>query len=350
MGSDTAMTASETSETPVRAAIRRGAEWFLNNQNESFIYYSYDPAHAGWPEEKHGIRELAALWAITEAARFLGDPRLDQLAQRGFDYFEQYLRRDPRHGFYVVAVHPKRLSIAYNAFAILALLNLEHDNKQNYLEHLADGLLHQQGASGRFAPHFYSERVSGVDYYPGEALLALMTLYEATGDERLLQAVERAFPYYRDYWSKRANTAFAPWQTQAYAKLLRARPRQDVAEWIFAMNDFMLGAMQAEDGKGFDFDRGIATAVYIEGINKACDVAGQWDDKDRRDRYARFIEEASVAVMALQCPAEGEDPAALPLPALGGFYGSTRDRTMRCDRNQHAILGLMGALELGLIA
>lgn len=348
--SDSALASGDTTESPARAAIRRGAEWFVENQNDNFIYYGYDPERAAWHEESHGVREIASLWSLTEAARFLDEPRLWALCERGFAYFERFLRRDPEGDFLVLAMEPPHIKICYNAFAILALLNLEHRHKDLYLHALAEGLLRVQDRSGRLAPHFYSQRMVGQDYYPGQSLLALMSLHEATGERRYLEAVARALPYYRSYWARNPNTAFAPWQIQAFVKLARSLPDPAVRAFVFDMGDYLYNAMVTDDGKAFDFERGIVVAVYLEGINRAYALAGETGQPNRQGYYARLIREGSQAVMALQCPSEGEDREALPLPALGGFYGSQRDRSQRCDRNQHAILALMGAVELGLIA
>ena len=316
-------------------SIELGGEWFLENQDDSFIYYEYDSVEKEHENSHHSMREMGALWSITQIWKFLGDDRYEELAYRGFEHFEKTFVLDEENGFIYVNITPEKIKLGYNAFAILTLLDLEHELKDGYLIGLANGIIHQQQESGELATFFYSDRDTGKDYYPGEALLALMSLYEHTGDENYYNTVNNAFLFYTGYWAENANTAFVPWQTQAYYKFYQHSGEQVVADYIFAMNDYMVNTYD-------DFDSSIVTAVYVEGMLKAYMLADELDDDARRLAYGNFIRDGLEAVIDMQCKSCSG-------AGKGGFYGSSTDLTMRVDRNQHAVMALMGAVELGLV-
>ncbi len=331
-------------------AIENGGEWFLNNQDENFIYYQYEPETDQHPNTHHSAREMGALWSITKLWKFLEDDRYEALALRGWDYFSATIQHDEAGNFSYFTTTPEKIKLSYNAFGILSLLELDVPDKEATLEQLANGILYQQEESGEFKTFFFSDRSSGKDYYPGQALLALMSLYETNGNEAYLAAVEKAFPFYYDYFDENPNTAFVPWQTQAYYKYYQVKPSEEVANYIFGMNDYIVNSFS--DGaycKQFDFSLGVVTAVYIEGINKAYSLAEEVGDTERSECYEHFIQEGSTAIMALQFPMKGQKANNYADAALGGFSGSSADFSHQVDRNQHAVMALMGAYELGLI-
>ena len=182
-----------------------------------------------------------------------------------------------------------------------------------------------------------------------------MSLYEITPDSAYPEAAEKAFPFYRDYWRANKNTAFVSWQTQANFKLYQAvddpELKQQLAEFIFEMNDYMVekydkGATCAD----FNFSAGSVIAVYTEGMNRAYEMAKQVGDGKRADCYAEFIRESMVATRALQFTDENNfGKINHENAAIGGFLGNLNDKTMRVDRNQHAVFAMMRAVELGLV-
>ena len=103
-------------------AIQRGGEWFLNNQNASFLYYQYDTSSKTYPVKSHILRETASLWAIAKLARFLDDERFELLAAEGFRYFETAITYDNKNDFYFLNVTFPKIKLGYSAFIILSLL------------------------------------------------------------------------------------------------------------------------------------------------------------------------------------------------------------------------------------
>ena len=326
-------------------SIKLGGEWFLNSQNDKFLYYTYDFEKNTYSGESHPLRETASLWSISALANYINDPRYKTLANKGFSHFENYFYHDQENNFMIVNI-TKSQKLGYSAFMVLTLLESEHPQKQYYLEKFSNGILHQQNEDGSLTSYFYSDDPGNQNYYPGEALFAIMSLYEQTGEIKYLQATQKAFPFYKEYFQREQNTAFVPWQSRAYNKLYKVTKEQEVAEFVFEMNDFMLDYHTPDENcQNFDFSRGIVTAVYMEGVNMAYELARLLNDQERIECYSNFIREGSDAILALQIT----DKKNYPISAVGGFRGSWASTEMRVDRNQHAIVALMDAKELGIL-
>lgn len=327
-------------------AVRLGGEWFLNNQDEYFLHYQYNPYEGVHPELYHSLRSMGALWSITRLHEFTGDQRYKSLADRGIRYFEGYFNYDSDNDFIYVDISPDKIKLGYSAFMILSLLESDHPRKDYYMEKLAKGIMYMQNQDGSLRTFFYSNQSTGVDYYPGESLLALMSLYEHTGEISYLETVEKAFPYYADYWRSNRNTAFIPWQSRAYCKLFRQTGDMNVSGFIFEMNDYMLDEYSPQANcSGFDFSGGIVIAVHMEGVIQAHSLARDLGDHERAECYARFIKECSDSILSLQIT----ELDGLDIQALGGFLGSQDSDTMRVDRNQHATMSIIEAYEAGIL-
>lgn len=327
-------------------SLELGGEWFLNNQNVDFLYYTYYPYKNKYDIRKHALREMGALWSIGKLANFLNDQRYGELAQKGFGYFEKSFVYNEEKDFIYVNVESSKIKLGYSAFAILSLIEIDHPQKNDLLEKLANGILYLQQDSGELKTFFFSERITGQDYYPGEALLALMSLYEYSGDTRYLDAVQKAFPFYRDYFRSNPNTAFVPWQSRAYYKLYQATHNEEVADFIFEMNDYMLTQYNSKSKcSEFDFSAGSVVAVHAEGVNMAYESAKKSGDFERALCYENFSKETADYLISLQL----SDETKYYKPAIGGFLGSVSSDSQRVDRNQHAVLMLMDALDFGIL-
>jgi len=331
-------------------AVELGGEWFLNNQDDSFLYYEYYPYIKDHSEDgaydHHSLREMGALWSITMLADFLDDPRYDELALKGFTHFEEHFVLDQDNEFFYVNIVPDKIKLGYSAFAILSLLGMEHPLKEQYLQGFAEGIVYQQNEDGSFRTFFYSDDDTGVDYYPGEALFALMSLYEYNGNQTYLAVAEKAFPYYRDYWRSNNNTAFIAWQSRAYAMLYENTRRPEYKDFVFEMNDYLLNQyFPDENCTDFEFLTSVVS-VHMEGVLQAYDLADYLKDHERKECYGNYIREGSDFMLSLQVTEQGNffEPE-----IVGGFmYSSTGDE-MRVDRNQHAVVALMEAIESGIV-
>ncbi|MDD5023265.1 MAG: hypothetical protein PHU63_03795 [Candidatus ainarchaeum sp.] len=317
----------------------------MNNQNENFLIYEYN-IEKGNSSGSHYLREMGGLWAVTELEDYTGDSRYNQLEMKGFEYFSQFFYEGSDGNTMIIRMISNNDKIAYSAFMILAISNMEIDRKNEYLEKLGNGLLLQQREDGSLITYFNSNSNDGIDYYPGESLFALMVLYNETGETKYLEAVQKAFPYYANYWRNNKNAAFIPWHSRANYMLYKETKNDEVANFVFEMNDWMIDYHNpSKNCSEFHFSKGIVSAVYMEGMNKAYELAKEKGDKNRIECYENFVKEGAEAIMKLQV-SPGEN---LSEQAIGGFRGSTYSNTLRVDRNQHAVIALMEAKTANLL-
>jgi hypothetical protein len=149
-----------------------------------------------------------------------------------------------------------------------------------------------------------------------------------------------------------------PWQTQAYVKLHAAiddpEAAEELADFVFEMSDYMLAKHTNKETdqqacSNYYFTRGIVTSVYLEGLNRAYELAEKVGDQERVKCYGNFIKEGVDAVLALQFTKENNfGKPNHKVAAIGGFLGTLGGDSMRVDRNQHSAFALIRAYELGL--
>ena len=344
-----------TDESPYERAIRLGGEWFLNNQDSSFVHYRYDPVKDRTRGGHHSARELGAFWSIAKLASFLEDPRYGALSRRGLDYFLPYLRTDSSQSYLFLGITPKKIKLSYNAFLVLSLLALDHPGaldhlgKETILAGLVKGILAHQRKDGGFDTFFFSDRASGVDYYPGQSLLALAHYQAATGQEACARAAARALPFYRAYWRDTRRSAFVSWQAQAYYEHYLLSKDAAMADFVFELSDAILVEIRQRNSEtDARIGLGIVAAVFVEGLNRAYQLAGLCGEDARKARYAQAVRDCLSTVIALQAPFPGQNPEDLPKRAVGGFISRYGNPIMRVDNNQHGVMALMAACEIGL--
>jgi hypothetical protein len=235
-----------------------------------------------------------------------------------------------------------RALICFNAFLVMSLLNSNYVNQEGLLKELADGIIASQKADGSYQTDFLSQLKNNMDYYPGEAMLSLMKIYLHSKDKAYKDSVEKAFPFYRNYWRHNKNTAFIPWQTETYLLLYKENHDPELTRFVFEMNDWLIDNFQINKSKNHFEDGGLpktkprcgSTAVYLEGVSDAYAMAILIKDVVHTRKYADSLRSGVRFVLNLQVT----DPLNFKNPkrALGGFKASLTSCYQRIDTTQHA--------------
>ncbi|MFH0769976.1 MAG: hypothetical protein V1926_01215 [Candidatus Peregrinibacteria bacterium] len=328
-------------ENEALQAITRSGQWFLRRADQKkFLRYEVDPKTGNDMPNNQELRKMGALWSIARLASFTGNQELSNLARKGLAFFDHFRTTDQSGGACFEVSEKKKLG--YNAFMILTLLELnEPTNEGSETAELADGILRLQNRDGSYRTYFDDSGSGSEAYYPGEANLALASLFRKTDDPRYRGALDLSLPYYRSFWRGNRTLAFIPWHTQAFALLWEKDRKTEERDFIFEMNDWLVQQQNSDpsaNGYGsFGNAPGISSASYLEGLIDAVRIAKLSGDTQREERYREAAKLGMRFILTLQV-----DNVSIP-QANGGFRASA-DGTVRVDHTQHAVMALMKAI------
>lgn len=305
---------------------------------------------------------------------------------------------DARDGSSKLALDPDVLAepsnIAHSALMILAATGAIQATRQqpdgNHgavdddscpqipLEELVRGLLSMQhggnnldddSTCGAFQIEFLAEKPSvyhGIEFYPGEAMVALMdayvlsldvpdTLSEATG-RAILSSLERAFEFYSNYYrSGDVDTNYNVWQVQAFARyydVLVQKERYNVvddpmlsrrvADSCLEMCQDIVNskAWKYELARGSSFYPNLGTIEISCGLDALADgIRVALSTKDTEPQAAVLLHHAKNAVNFLHW-AQDQVPADAPVGRGGLGHGGINVLAQRLDVSGHAVSAL----------
>ncbi|MEF2175794.1 MAG: AMMECR1 domain-containing protein [Candidatus Absconditabacteria bacterium] len=332
--------------------IKLAESWFLENVDPKtkLLNYEYFPSSDSYSTDNNDVRQMGALWSMTELRMFLKSEKLSPLILKTFNHYLQYAKM-AEDGEYVYFDIDGSKKLAYSAFMIFALVNMpEYNNRDEILRLIGNGIVHSQQEDGSYNTFFYKETYVGKDFYPGEAMLALMKLYNHSKDKKYLDSVIKAFPYYREYWRGNKNTAFIPWHSQVYLLLYKETKNKELADFVFEMNDWVVDnkfitqdTYKDRIGGFKSYNPGITSASHSEGLNDAYTLALLMGDKEYINKYYNKLRDSIRFVMQLQYTPLNTFYLENPKRANGGFRTSLVNNAQRNDHTQHAILAMLKA-------
>lgn len=322
---------------------------YQNNINPQtwMVEYLYYPSKDTYEKkENNHIRNLASIRCMGSLDKFLEEKNFQEIIKNSLNYYLKYTKT--KDGYSYLEIDWKA-TIANNAFVILSLLEIdEFDKKDELLKSFANGLLAMQQKDGSYNTDFKWWKNSWVDFYPGESMLALMKLYNCTKDETYLNSVKIAFDYYATYWRENKNTAFIPWHSQVDYLLYIATKDQNIADFVFEMNDWIISNHQTVESIYLDkiwwftkTSQRISTASYMEWINDAYKLAVLLSDEKHISYYKNSLEQATRFLLQLQYTNENSFYLENPVRSIWGFKQSLLDNQLRNDNSQHAAFALM---------
>lgn len=317
---------------PVDALVARHRDLHLRYllkhlREDGTFFFSYQPFHNRLFEGKDLARQAHGAWVLARAHKTLGGDELKIAAGKVIDSLLANTLDD---------------SAAEISFLLLALCNLADDDPRRSLaKDLANTLWQRvELPHGRIATHKNDADPSldaFQDYFPGQVLLALAVACEqnvSTIDEERLR---RSFQYYRHRFRYKRHFGQVAWLLQAFSKWWQVTGEQHFADMTFEIADWLLGYQQEKTG-GFINDHqpgtpGYTTAVYLEGIAAALNIAGGARRETYFDSCARgfrFLDQLII---------QERDRAILPNPsyAIGGLRQGIHFSEVRTDFVQHSL-------------
>jgi len=311
--------------------------------------YKYWPSSGVYATSDNMIRQFMGTAALALGAD-------SAVAARNAAYnFAQFYRDE---GAFGIIDEFGKVKLGAAAVALVALVN-RGDHASHQARQLLAFIEHMQHADGSFRTFLRpAARNDCQNFYPGEAMLALARMHAATGDAGLLDRIDRAFHHYRDWHRTQRNPAFVPWHTMALSYLHGVTGHDDLCDFIFEINDWLIG-IQANDpaqpdtiGEFYDASRAhfgpphaSSTAVYLEGLIDAWSLARRVNDP-RADAYRHAILRGLRSLRQLQYR---NDDAMFYIRhkarVRGAIRTSTHNNEVRIDNVQHALMAIWQILD-----
>lgn len=343
---------SELNKKNIENSLNLAGQWLLNDQNEDgSLKYKYFPDKDNYSDENNMIRQFMATIALAEMYKFTKDEEYRKAFEKNIAFnMQNYYFENDDIG-YIFFNSKSKLGAA--AFALISLLNYEGTKYNMQKENLENFIffMHNE-TSGRFRTFYLPPNVDrNQNFYPGEAMLALMMVYGKIKNEKYLDSVEKSFDYYAEFFRKNKNPAFVPWHTMTDYRLYKATDNKKYADFIFEMNDFLIKIQHKNCepnpyylGRFFDPEHSeygpphaSSTAVYVEGLTYAYRLAKEVNDVERAEKYKEAILLGTRSLMQLQFK-EGDKKV------LGGIRKTIDDSELRIDNTQHTIMALIQVL------
>lgn len=352
----------EVTQENVRKWIQRSSDWLLNNVHEDGrLTYKYFPSQRRESDSNNMIRQWMASIALTQIASRNANPFYMEQAEKNIDYnLRHFYHEEGELG--IIEFEGK---VKLGALALAALALVEHPKREKWKREekaLLRTILSMWNEDGSFTGFLRPEGYGGgaQNFYPGEALLLWAVLYEKEKDAALLMRFMKSFEYYRAWHlvPNNRNPAFVPWHTQAYYIIWKLIKNDELKDFIFTMNDWLIDVMQQwrEDspygdvwGRFYSADHpygpphASSTGVYLEGLIDAYKLAKAVGDKKRVEKYRIAILRGIRSQMQLQF-VNDVDMFYLPKPERKYVYGGLRTTVyhneVRCDNIQHGLMGI----------
>jgi len=183
------------------------------------------------------------------------------------------------------------------------------------------------------------------NYVPGQVLLALAAASSRQVHARNDGLLRRAFHYYRHRFRYKRDFGQVSWMSLAWSAWWRLCRDPEMAAFVFEIADWILG-FQSEKSGGFLTDHqpdtpGYTTAVYLEGIAAALNVASASGDSERCSRYANAYQLGFGFVNRLTL--QEHDFSVLPNGdyACGGLRENLYSSHIRIDFVRHSLAAIL---------
>lgn len=305
--------------------------YLLKHLKEDGTFYSgYQPFHNRLYESPDLARQAHGAWVLARAANTFGGADVKSAADTVIDSL----------------LASERSTVAETSFLLLALSNLpSNDSRHELMKDLAANLWRcVELPHGRIITHHNADDPSPEgyqDYFPGQVLLALAAACEAKASEIDEERLSKAFQYYRHRFRYKRHFGQVTWLMQAFAKWWQVIGDPEFANLVFEVADWLLGYQQDKTG-GFINDHqpgapGYTTAVYLEGIGAALQIA----DKEHSKRYSDSLVRGFAFLDRLII--QERDRAILPNIdfALGGLRQGINYSEIRTDFVQHSLSAIL---------
>ena len=355
-GNTVLMPQSATPEL-MESVIDGMGQWFMANIGEDgSIPYKYWPSAGTLSSADNPIRRFMATIALNRLGIARNDGAMLRAAHKNLAYnLARFYREEGLFGqIYWDG------SVKLGAIALAALAILESEARNSWTVHYErlgrsiDALWRPNGAFRTFMVP--ASRNDNQNFYPGETLLLWASQLGRKMDPSLLARALLSVDYYKAHFREDPNPAFVPWHSQALSLLYKLTGRQDLRDFVFEMNDWLVphqqwggdldpdlwGRFYSPGRPDYGPPHAASTGAYMEGFADAFRLAVESSDRGRAETYSRVIYRALRSIAQLQFDGKTDAFYVTKLPrVLGGVRTEVYDNEIRVDNIQHALMGLL---------
>ncbi|MGH9759263.1 MAG: hypothetical protein ACREAC_00320, partial [Blastocatellia bacterium] len=367
------------------AAARLAGDYLIRAQRQdgSFHYY-YNPMVERPDSKRYNIiRHEGAASSLFELYRVTGDRRYLLTAVRAVDFLKTRIRSFSEHAageankssstqgegaspgvadtVYVAADGADdRTQLGANGLGLLVLIDeIKYQKKtgdEELARKLARMILIMQKKDGSFSNAYYTSGEGTEDlpslYYPGEAMLALMNLYEMTKDKKLLDSVRRGADILMRAEKQLGDLPPDAWFAQALEKLYAVTGERPYADYAIDLAVSMVDSQYADNApEGYaggiapGIPRAVQSASRAEGVLAGYRLARQITDW-RSAKLLSGLNSSAAFDMSQQFTVDNSFFLPDPSRATGGIRESVTSMRIRIDYVQHTISSLLGLYSL----
>ncbi|HEY7030961.1 MAG TPA: hypothetical protein VH482_06530 [Thermomicrobiales bacterium] len=357
-----------------RNRVELAAGWLAGAQRPTGVfYYVYDPVTDTYETTTYNeVRHAGTTYALFQAYGLLGHESILTVAEHACDWIRRSTVPVRAAGRGFLDIQNGDISLGGQALALVALLERRRVTGDTSVDPLIGDLakfvlwMERDDHTGRFY-NFYIPKTGmrsempEVEYYPGEALLALTRLAEQFPDGPYLDVAKRAADFLvhrRDGDIPRAGTVPREdhWLTIALSELYRLDNNEDFATVAYLQADSMIahqytaadgdperiGGARSETGTiGFT-----STATKGEAIVAAWGLAAFRDDPEGKIRMSLGAQRNAQFQMRVQFTASNTAGFVEPGRTIGGWGANADDPSIRIDYVQHNMSALIGLAHL----
>jgi len=350
----------------LRKNIKLAADFLVRMiREDGRYYYQYYPAQDRLDRTGYNLlRHAGTTYSLYQACRHLAAPEYCDAADRAWEWLKNQMKTE-RKGNGIVAYPEYRGKVKLGG-AGLSLICLAERAKatgkydKGLAEKLANFVEYMQKPSGDVYYYYDLTKKKGVDkrkafYYPGEATLGMIRLYQVDKKPRYLEIAKRTADFLIDrrwkiLWIEIAVPPDA-WLTMALCELYGIDPKPKYAKYALKMAERMMSE-QLDKVRYPDYDGGFVrqppgstpaggrmeaiTAVYYLAKELGTDTGRIEDSIMRATRFQ------------INCITREEDYLFYPNPqrALGLIRKTPVTHKVRIDYNQHNISSLLFTMKI----
>ncbi len=356
----------DLSSNEILDAASNGGKYLVSAvKPDGKFVYSYLPKISKEKRKYNIVRHAGTIYSMLQLYEVTREHDLLEKSRVALEYLISSIETlSTENGDIDCIVENGKTKLGGNALAVVAVLKYYNQMKeQKFLDvatRLGDWILASQNKEGEYVIQtqlFPSGEVTKFrsQYYPGEALLALVRLFQIDGQTKWLDAAESGAKFLiniRDGKKENNELAHDHWLLYALNELYRFRPNKIYIDHSMRLANAILNSQSdAADFKDWNGSfytppRSTPTATRMEGLYAAYQLARDYNNDEMRNKIKKGLERGIRFQLQTQFRPETAIYLSDPQRALGGFKRSLTNYEIRIDYVQHNISSLLGMFDV----